>query len=369
VAVKLYCAEAIRSGITTAVDNADSAQYPGIPAASIETYQECGLRTVYARMFFDKTAPELNTLIQNFIDKEPGIKHVKNLETTAHALAEIEKLFKTYHKTSHDRIHIWPAPAMPCVITPEGMRGSRALAHQYGTNWTMHMAETGMEEKVHWMSPIEYTDTLGCLDSKLLLAHCVFSDQKDIRLLKRNDTKVATQAVSNAYLASGIAPIPAMIAAGVTVGLGTDDANCNDSVNFITDMKIFALLHRALHRDAAILSPEKILEVATIDGARALGMEKSIGSLEVGKKADVILIDLRHPQTTPNHNLPATLVFQACGNEVDTVIIDGEIVMQNRALKFLPPAEEAAFYADAQTRSGEILQRSGIPATRAWRSI
>jgi cytosine/adenosine deaminase-related metal-dependent hydrolase len=127
-----------------------------------------------------------------------------------------------------------------------------------------------------------------------------------------------------------------MVERGMAVGIGTDDGNCNDSVNMIGDMKFMAHIHRAVHRDADVLTPEKILEMATIDGARSLGMDHEIGSIETGKRADLILLDLRHPQTTPHHHLAATIVFQAYGNEVDTVLIDGNVVMENRRLSFLP---------------------------------
>jgi cytosine/adenosine deaminase-related metal-dependent hydrolase len=222
---------------------------------------------------------------------------------------------------------------------------------------------------VHWMSTPEYLHNIGALDDRLLAAHCIHIDRRDVRLLAQHEVKVSTQAVSNSYLASGVAPVPDMLACKMTVGLGTDDANCNDSVNLLSDMKVFALVHRATRQDASVVTPERILEMATIDGARALGMEGLIGSLEPGKKADVILVDLRHPQTTPAHDLPATLVFQAYGSEVDTVLVDGQVVMRRRELAFLPPARETSFYQDATGRAEGILKRAGIEGRRPWRTL
>jgi cytosine/adenosine deaminase-related metal-dependent hydrolase len=118
------------------------------------------------------------------------------------------------------------------------------------------------------------------------------------------------------------------------------------------------------------VTPEKILEMATIDGARCIGMDGEIGSLEVGKRADIVTLDLRHPQTVPAHDLAATIVFQAYGNEVDTVLVDGAVVMRGRVLSFLPtPAAEAALLRDAGERADAILARSGIAGRRPWRLL
>jgi cytosine/adenosine deaminase-related metal-dependent hydrolase len=369
VAAQLYCAEAIRSGITTIVDNEDAGQYESIAQATIESFQQTGIRAVYARMFFDAPRESMNEYLKSVMAKEPDVHHISNTESTDKAISHLENLIHQYHGTENGRISVWPAPSIPLVVSEKGLRESQRLAKENGTMWTLHLAESTIEQQVLWISPTEYLSNLGFLDDSLLAAHCIYVNERDIRMLRQHNVKVSTQVASNAYLGSGVAPIADMIALGLTIGIGTDDANCNDSVNLLSDMKLLAHIHRATSRDAAVLTPEKILEMATIDGAKAIGMEKQIGSLEVGKKADVILIDLNQPQMTPCHNIPAALVFQSYGNEVDTVIIDGEIVMRHRKLAFLPPEDEIPFYAKVNQSALDMLERAGIAPSRTWKTV
>jgi atrazine chlorohydrolase/5-methylthioadenosine/S-adenosylhomocysteine deaminase/melamine deaminase len=246
------------------------------------------------------------------------------------------------------------------------MHAAQRLAAEHGTSWALHLAEIEAEKHILGMTPTQFIDSHGCIDERLLAGHCVHVDQHDIRLLARAGARVSTQPVSNGYLGSGVAPVPAMLAAGLAVGLGTDDACCNDSVNLLSDIKVLACLHKAVHQDAAVLTAERALEMITIDGARAVGMAADIGSIEVGKKADLVVVDLRRPQTTPSHDLAATLVYQANGSEVDTVLVDGEVLLRNGRLSFLTPEEELLLYEDAQARSEKILRRAGMAATSRW---
>jgi atrazine chlorohydrolase/5-methylthioadenosine/S-adenosylhomocysteine deaminase/melamine deaminase len=167
--------------------------------------------------------------------------------------------------------------------------------------------------------------------------------------------------VSNAYLGNGIAPITEMLAAGVTVGMGTDDTNANGNVNMISDLKFAALLHKARMRDAKAMTPERVLEMATINGAKAIGMESSIGSLEVGKKADLAILNLRLPHLVPRHSIASVLVYQANGTEVETVMIDGRIVLSEGRPRWMTPTEELSLVDDVQTASERILRSAELP--------
>jgi cytosine/adenosine deaminase-related metal-dependent hydrolase len=157
---------------------------------------------------------------------------------------------------------------------------------------------------------------------------------------------------------------------GITVGLGTDDGNCNNSVNMIADMKTAALAQKGRTRSAAAMTAEKALEMATIDGARAIGMEDEIGSLEVGKKADVVILDLSHPRLRPLHNLASVLVYQANGSEVDTVIVDGEILLEGGAVVARGAHDPADVAERAQAASERIARCAGFSdyPSRPWRS-
>ncbi|MGH8525000.1 MAG: amidohydrolase family protein, partial [Gammaproteobacteria bacterium] len=198
--------------------------------------------------------------------------------------------------------------------------------------------------------------------------HCVKCNQKDIRLMKAFDVKVSHNPCSNMYLASGIAPIPQMLMAGLSVGIATDGPASNNNQNMVHVLKYTALLHKVAHEDAAVITAEKVLEMATIDGARAIGMEKEIGSLEPGKKADVAIMAFDNPFSTPVHNPISSLVYSALGNEPETVIIDGEVVMRDRMIKTV---DELHVREQAQRAAEALAKRSGVAglAQRPWRSI
>jgi len=364
----VYVSEALRAGITTIVDNEDQGRTDAVAVATIGTYARTGIRAVYARMFFDHSPEHMSKLIETVLRKGVTVKHTTDLiETCDQALAHIESLMDRFHGTENGRIQVWPAPSLPNICSEEGLIRSSELAEKRNTMVTTHLAEAPFDANMYGMTSTEFLNCLGVLRPSLLAAHCVWMTDRDIRLLQVNDVKVAHNAVSNLYLASGIAPISKMVAQGITVGVSTDDANCNESVNMIQAMKIAALAQRAKNLDCSALTSEKVVEMATIDAARAVGMQDSIGSLEKGKKADIIIIDLAHPQLCPLHHIPNALVFQAYGSEVDTTIVDGKVLMENRSLTYMSREEELQLYRDAQKASVAIAKRAGLPGLdRPW---
>jgi cytosine/adenosine deaminase-related metal-dependent hydrolase len=196
-------------------------------------------------------------------------------------------------------------------------------------------------------------------------------DDRDIRLFKTHDVKIAHCPSSNMFLGSGFAPVPRFVAAGLTVGLGTDDTNTNSNVSILTEMRHAALIQKGLLRDAGAMTAEKVLEMATIDGARALRLDAEIGSLEVGKKADIVLFNTNKPWWYPQHHLPSVIVYQAHIDDVRTVLIDGKVVMRDRELAFLPDGTRHAFFQSAQQASQAVVQRAGMQAlaNRGWQSL
>jgi len=161
-----------------------------------------------------------------------------------------------------------------------------------------------------------------------------------------------------------------MINYGVTVGLGTDNASLSDTVNLINDMRFVALVHKGVHEDPGIMTAEKVLEMATIDGARAIGKEKELGSLEKGKKADIVLLDLNYPHLTPHLNIPSSVVYQAQGFEVDMVFCNGKIIMENRNVSGIM-SRYPGLLKEANKAAENILKKSGIDTilNRPWTSI
>lgn len=361
-ATTLYCAEAIRSGTTTVVANEDAggADYLGVADPVLRAFARSGLRVRYARMIRDLVdervlAQSNATDLGDLRRRIAAGRH----DTTA-ALADYAGLFDAHHGGADGRIEVWPAPATTVTSTLETYRRAQQLARETNTCWTIHLAETTIEHELHGCSPVQMLDKKGLLDDRLLAAHCVHVDAADLITLATRDVRISTQPSSNAYLGAGVAPVPGMLAHGITVGIGTDDANANDSVNLFKEMRALALLQQATTRDPAAVSPRRILELATRGGARAIRAEQLIGSLEVGKRADVILLRLGGVRTTPLFDAATALVFQADGHEVDTVLVDGLVVMQGGVLSFLTPQQERALCADAQVRAERIVERAGL---------
>jgi 5-methylthioadenosine/S-adenosylhomocysteine deaminase len=224
----------------------------------------------------------------------------------------------------------------------------KELAEKYKTGIHIHLSESRDEVqrfiKDYGKRPIEFMDDLKFLNSNVHAAHCVWLNEKEIEILKRNKVSVAYNPTSNMKLASGIAPIMRLLQASIVVGLGTDSILSNNNLDMIEEMRFASFLQRVHELNATALTANKVLRMATIEGAKCLRMENEIGSIEVGKKADIILIDLNKPHLSPLFLKPITniieqIVYSASGSDVDTVIVDGKILMENRKVKTLNESE------------------------------
>ena len=371
-AAKLYCMEAIHGGITTSVDNADFGRIDELAENTIETYQALGVRAVYARMFYDHDPKSDASLMDALERKEPTVKHAPDfIEDTDEALASMTRLMQKYHRSAGGRVQVWPSPGIPMFLTADGMLRAKRLAREHGAMLSTHIAESPADAELHGVSAAQYLSYLGYLGPDVLAGHCVWMKDRDIRLLKKHEVRVSNLAVSNQYLASGIAPIAKMINQGITVGIGTDDTNCNDSANMLSDMKHVALLQKVGNLGAGAITAEKVLEMATIDGARAVGMEDNIGSIEVGTQADIVVIDLERPHMVPCHHIPSVLVYQANGSEVDTTVVAGRVLMEGGRLTEISTDEERATVHAAQEASVRIAERAGMRwrTERGWPTL
>jgi 5-methylthioadenosine/S-adenosylhomocysteine deaminase len=217
------------------------------------------------------------------------------------------------------------------------------LAEEFRVGIHIHVSETAGEveqiQKQYGKTPVKYLNDLGVFRFPVLAAHCVHLTDDDLALLAEGRVAVAHNPESNMKLASGAAPVVAMRRAGITVGLGTDGAASNNNLDLFEEMRSAALLHKLVNQDALALPAYEALMMATRDGARALGLEKEVGVLKPGYKADLILVDLNQAHLCPRHKLVAQMVYSARGSDVDTVIIDGRPVMENR--KMLTVDEDA----------------------------
>ncbi|MEE8167675.1 MAG: amidohydrolase family protein [Candidatus Hydrothermarchaeales archaeon] len=301
--------------------------------------------------------------------KEAGIRGVLSWamidlgdeEKAKRFIAEGEELIKKYqNKKEGNRVRIFLGPHAPYTCSQELLVKSKELAEKYHTGLHIHVSETSDEVensvKDKGLRPFEYLDKIGFLGSNVVAAHATWASKKEIGIMKKRDVKVAHNPICNMKLGSGVASVPEYLDAGITVALGTDGPASNNNLDIFEDMKICALLHKLNKGDASVVPAQRVLEFATINGAKALGLEKEIGSLEVGKRADVILVDLDKPNLTPLTNPVSHLVYAASGSDVDTVIVDGKILMENRQMRTLDEAEVLKF---AYEEASDLLGKAG----------
>ncbi|MEM0049971.1 MAG: amidohydrolase [Candidatus Bathyarchaeia archaeon] len=270
-------------------------------------------------------------------------------------------LVKRYHGGEKGRIYVMLGPHAVYTCSLDTLRKVSEEATKHNIGIHIHLAESEEEtiniKETHGKSEVELLNEVGLLRSNLVAAHCIHLSSEDISLMAKNNVKVVYNPVSNMKLSSGIPRVKDLLDAGLIVGLGTDGPASNNCLDMFETMKVAALLQKALYRDPRVLPARKVVEMATIDGAKVLGLNNIIGSIEVGKRADIILIDVNKPHLTPLHNVYATLVYSARGGDVDTVIIDGRIVMRGRMIKTVDEYEVMRRAAEV---SQDLLSRKGL---------
>ncbi len=256
-----------------------------------------------------------------------------------------------------DRLTFMLGPHAPYTCDDGFMRIVSEEAKKNNMRIHVHLSESESEieqikEKYH-CTPIEMAEKNGLFDVPAVAAHCVQITENDMDILKRKDVSVVTNPASNMKLGNGFAPVPEMLEKGINVCIGTDGAASNNSLNLFHEMSLLALIHKGVKRTPQCISAGETIRIATINGARALGLEREIGSLEEGKKADIAVLNLNTASLTPRNNLIAGLSYSANGSEVETVIIDGKITMEDR--KILTMDEELVY-----KKIDEIIVRMGL---------
>lgn len=304
---RLAALEMIRAGTTTYAD-----MYYFEDAIAEET-KAAGLRAVLGETVIDFPVPD---------SKSP-----------AQTLTYVEAFLKKWK--GDPQIHAAVAPHSIYTCSQKTLQDSAELARKYHAPILIHVLETKHEreesESKNGMSSVKYLDKIGVLGPDVVAAHCVWVDDADRKLLASHDSGCVHNPSSNMMLASGVAPVLEMRAAGVRLGLGTDGpAGSNNDLNMMEEMDLAAKLQKVTRLDPRALGAKEALEMATIDGARALHMEKEIGSLEAGKKADFLLLRLDAPHAVPMYQVYSQIVYALKASDIDTVIIGGKIVMQER---------------------------------------
>jgi 5-methylthioadenosine/S-adenosylhomocysteine deaminase len=278
---------------------------------------------------------------------------VADAKTPAEALVRAEAFIKEFQ---HDDL-IVPAvaPHAPYTNDTKTLQAARALATKYGVPLITHVAETSPEVKNsqaanRGMTPVAYLDSIGFFGPRTLANHVVWASPADIAILRARQVGVSHNPESNMKLASGIAPVPAMLSAGIAVGLGTDGAASNNDLDMFEAMRLAAFLHKLNSGDPRAIPAATALEMATINGARALGLEKQIGSLEAGKRADLISVSMVGARQTPLYNAISHLVYVSRGADVQTTVVNGRVLMRDRKVLTLNESavlQEARAFADS----------------------
>ena len=253
-------------------------------------------------------------------------------------------------------------PHSPYLCAPELLVQAAGIAGDNSVPLVIHLAETRTEvatiRERYGVTPVQHLADLGVLAPNLLACHCVALEDKDMALLAEHDVKVAHNPESNMKLASGIAPVAELIGRGVCVGLGTDGCSSNNNLDLFAEMDMAAKLHKASSLDPTVMDAATVLRMATIDGARALGLDDQIGSLEVGKKADLIVIDTRKPHLTPMYHPVSHLVYAVGGGDVSTTVVNGRVLMKDRRLTHL---DLEKIMADARQIADQISHPTRKP--------
>jgi 5-methylthioadenosine/S-adenosylhomocysteine deaminase len=304
----LACAEMIRSGTTTFCD-----MYLFEDRVA-EAAKKASMRALVGEVLYDFPSPSYGPL-------EKGLEYT-------------ERLISRWENDPLISIAVEPHALYTC--SPSLLKECQEIAKSHDVPLITHLSETRSEVeeilKKYGKTPVNHLENLSLLSSNLIACHCVWLNEQEMDLLAKRGVKVVHNPESNMKLASGVAPVPELLSRGVSVGLGTDGCASNNNLDMFQEMDTAAKLHKVHRLDPTVMPARVVLEIATMGGARVLGMEKEIGSLEVGKKADVIILDLNQPHLQPLYNIPSQLVYSATGADVHTVIINGKIVLGNRKI-------------------------------------
>jgi 5-methylthioadenosine/S-adenosylhomocysteine deaminase len=304
----LACAEMIMSGTTTFCDMYIFAGDAAVAAKA------AGMRCIAGEVLYDFDSP--------------------NYGTAKNGLRYSESLIEKWQNDPLITVAVEPHAIFTC--SPRLISASNRLALKYDVPLVIHLAETENEllqvKKIYGKRPVEHLHSLDILGPHLIAAHCVHINDEDISLLSQNMVKVIHNPESNMKLASGIAPVPDMLSSGITIGLGTDGCASNNDLDLFSEMDTTAKLHKINNMDTTVMNALTVLRMATIEGAKALGIGDITGSLEKGKRADIIIVDTNKPHLVPLYNPYSHLVYSAKGSDVSHTIINGRLVMEERRL-------------------------------------
>lgn len=339
---RLGVAELIKGGTTCAL----TMETVNHTSQVFQVVEESGFRATVGKCMMDK-GDEVPKPLQ---------------EQTSQSIDESVALLERWHGQANGRIRYCFAPRFAISCTRELLEQVAQLSRAHGvmihTHASENRTECAMVEAESGMRNINYLDSVGVSGRHVALAHCVHLTNDEIRMLKSTNTNVVHCPSSNLKLGSGLAPIVKLLEEEISVSLGADGAACNNRLDMFTEMRTAALLQKALH-GPEVLPANRVLRMATIDGARALGLESEIGSLEVGKRADVAVVSLDRLHMSPESEVVSSLVYAAEASDVQSVVVDGRLLMRNRTLLTL---DEADVIAGADAQAELLMSRAGLTA-------
>ncbi len=328
-AVELACLEMLKGGVTTYND-----MYFFEDAAG-EASKKLGMRAVLGSGILDFPSVSAKSSDEYLDNAERFVNNWKGDELITPCIA----------------------PHALYTCSPETLKKSKEKADKLNVPLHIHLSETEWEVgeivKKYKMRPVEHLENLGFLDKNVVAAHCVWVEDNEIRLLARRGVGVSHCMESNLKLASGFAPVAAMLAEGVRVGFGTDGAASNNDLNILSEMSTTAKVHKALSKNPTVLDAKTVVLMATRWGADVLGLGNKVGSIEKGKIADIIMINLNKPHLTPLYNVYSHIVYAAMASDVETVMVNGKIVVDER--KLLTADESEIIY-----KAGTWREKIGI---------
>ncbi|KAF2770129.1 atrazine chlorohydrolase/guanine deaminase [Teratosphaeria nubilosa] len=348
-AARLSIAEMLKSGTTTFLESmfADRYGFDGLCRAVAES----GIRGCLGKIVMDVGA---------YASDPKWAMHAGLVEDRETSLGGAVRMFEKWDGEADGRIRVWFGARTPGGVSEALYKEMAAISREKKIPITMHCAEapadrTFFASRGH--TPTSYCSSVGLLGPQTVLVHMVHLDSRDIATLAETGTHVVHCPSSNTKLASGICKVPQLLSAGVNVTLGTDGAPCNNTCDMLQETRLAGILHKVSTMDPTAVPAETVLEMATVHGAKALGLEAQIGSLKRGKKADFVVLDIRAAHLQPWFNPVSAVVYAATGRDVEIVVVDGQVVVRGGRLVRV---DEEVVWREAAGRASEVVGRAGL---------
>ncbi|MHA1906337.1 MAG: amidohydrolase [Candidatus Thorarchaeota archaeon] len=355
VSAELCMAEMIKTGTTSYLDCMIHTRY-GFDAIA-KSVEKVGMRAALSKIIMDSTGYADN----------PDIMYPGMVESADDCLRETDEMHKKWHDKADGRLQVWYGLRSLGGVTHDLFREVVKLAREKKTGMTMHLGE--VPDDVNYVKENGYPNLtsfakdMGLLGPDMVFAHGIHFEDEELALLAQTKTNISHCPSSNTKLASGFAKIPQMLEKGVPVSLGCDGGPSNNTYDMVREMRLAALVHKPVVDDPLVMTAEQVIELATLGGAKAMGIQNQVGSLEVGKQADIIIIDMSDLGLIPNTNPVSNLVYAGSGHYVDTVMVNGKLLLQNKKLLTM---NEDDVRKRAIEHSTKLVERSGVTIEPKW---